>query len=1214
MSEPKKIEAALSGIRDQASFVQDLLIDTLHWPIDDNIEKLEDMSFAWTADELKVDGLDKYLAGSQIWQIQRLEHNQEWGIFIIEFQNDKLFTAGRGLTTPLRKILRGLVPNARRQPNLPAWKHDNLLFICTYNYQHYRFAYFKPAKHKGQAEPLSTFGWDCGDATLRTVREYNLPFLVWSDDPKQQQWRDAFNVEKVTKGFYNEVAKLFTDLVGGSRKQGSKTYDGQNLLILPDGQNDTMRKEFAVRLMGRLVFCWFMKKKTSQADKPLIPDLLLSTKSVKSKNIVGGYYHGILEPLFFEILNKKTKERDAKYQIEPWSTIPFLNGGLFTSHDDDFYEPNDVGYSKHINTLIIPDDWFIQLFSVFEMYNFTIEESTPLDIEVAVDPEILGRIFENLLAEINPETGETARKSTGSYYTPRPIVEYMVDESIKQFLLAKTKISEEIISSLLSYAQDGADLTNAQRDAILGAIDKIKIIDPACGSGAFPMGILQKILLILQKVDPDSKKWLSMILAKVENSVARKELEKELKCETLNYIHKLGIIQNSIYGVDIQPIAVDISKLRFFLSLIVDQNINDKETNRAVKPLPNLEFKFVCANSLIALPKQDEQHTMFEDKDSIDELQKLRDEYLSSYGTEKKTIEEKFRKVQTKMSMHSSNWSGKETQTSKLSQWNPFSHESCTWFDAKWMFGIKDGFDIVIANPPYYRIQGIQQTQPQFMDYYRTHYKSAKGNFDLYALFIERGYQLLNRAGHFSYIVPHKFFQASFGSALRKLLTIAKALQQIVRFGAEQVFDEATTYTCLLFLSAKQNDHFELLEIKSLERGEEVLNAARQRKEHSDYSLDSLPMPELVNDTSDWDFAISEQNSILKRLRQHPQTLADITRKIFVGLQTSFDKIFVLETISQNGNILKCYSKELEQEVEIEASSTKPFLMGKDVHRYEKAEPKNVVIFPYEIGNGKAELLSQTSLRKEFPLTWDYLKKNKLKLQARENGRFADNWHAFSRPQNLAEFAFPKIMTPDICGKPEMTLDSSGTLYHTTTIYSFVFKDEIKRNVKFLLGVMNSKTMWYFVSMTGAVLRGDYLRFKTEYLKPFPIPEATPRHEELIEILVDYILFLKAQKEPGDKNMAAELKVAASYFEQLIDAIVYELYIPEEFTDQAMLPSRLLSAIKLPLIKSLKGAKLAALIDVFKQLNDPNHPIRKMAFFIDNLATVRTIEAKSKNL
>lgn len=365
-------------------------------------------------------------------------------------------------------------------------------------------------------------------------------------------------------------------------------------------------------------------------------------------------------------------------------------------------------------------------------------ESSTIDIEISVDPEMLGRIFENLLAEINPETGETARKSTGSYYTPRPIVEYMVDESLKQYLKTQTppslypshqgreissslagKLSSNIpsptvgegkgegeslddkLSRLLSYGDYEVDLTETEKDAIIDALDKVKIIDPACGSGAFPMGILHKMLLILQKIDPESKKWLSKKLPRIDNKLLRHEVEAELKKKNWDYIHKLGIIQYSIYGVDIQPIAVEISKLRFFLSLIVDERVDDTKPNRGIVPLPNLEFKFVAANSLIGLPKA--EGGLAESHSDIEKLRELREAYFTAYGDEKRRIEKEFKETQGRMFLHALNWQATRSQTYKLSEWNPFEDTAASWFDAEWMFGVTDGYDITIGNPPYVR-------------------------------------------------------------------------------------------------------------------------------------------------------------------------------------------------------------------------------------------------------------------------------------------------------------------------------------------------------------------------------------------------------------------------------------------------------------------------------------------------------------------------------
>ncbi|MBU3955073.1 hypothetical protein KJ633_01290, partial [bacterium] len=549
---------------------------------------------------------------------------------------------------------------------------------------------------------------------------------------KQGQVKDAddlkhrFSIEVVNKEFYTEIAILFTKLAGGKRDVGRRKYDEKGCLKLPSTSNDTVRKEFAVRLIGRLVFCWFLKKKKSESGVSLIQEDVLSSEVVSNES---GYYHKILEPLFFQALNTPVDKREKAFRITPWSQIPFLNGGLFSPHSHDYYEQGVMGISKNINTLKIPDGWFKDLFQIFETYNFTIDENTSMDVELSIDPEMLGRIFENLLAEISPETGESARKATGSYYTPRPIVEYMVDESLKQYLLTKTQLKNEIISSLLAYEAEAITLPDSQKEEILNALDSIKIIDPACGSGAFPMGVLQKILLILQKVDPDSKKWMEKKLSKIEDPFVKKSFME--KSENFNFIHKLGIIKDAIYGVDIQPIAVEVSKLRFFLSLIVDEIVDDNKKNRGVEPLPNLEFKFVCANSLIGLPKGERHQTSFFEErpeinedarhdieawtnNKIKELKKIRDEYLLSYGNEKRKLEEKFKSIQAELFKSAIKSKSVATQSGALSTWKPFSDEKCEWFDPEWMFGTTDGFDIVIANPPYGFRKVLSAEEKQF--------------------------------------------------------------------------------------------------------------------------------------------------------------------------------------------------------------------------------------------------------------------------------------------------------------------------------------------------------------------------------------------------------------------------------------------------------------------------------------------------------------------
>ena len=279
--------------------------------------------------------------------------------------------------------------------------------------------------------------------------------------------KDAFSVEKVNKEFYGHVARFFYRLTGYNHPMEMK------LPSVPDEDKKTYQ-EFVVRLIGRAIFCWFLKYKRSPNGESLIPESILSSEAVRQNS---QYYHSVLEKLFFEVLNAQIKERKGDI-FENADKIPFLNGGLFEPHKDDFYP------GKPLFNLVIPDGWFEQFFEILEQYNFTIDENSTIDADVSVDPEMLGRIFENLLAEVNPKTGETARKATGSYYTPRTIVDYMVDQSLKQYLMTKTNISEDKIASLLSYEAEDVSLTDVEKYSVISALDEIKIIDPACGSGA----------------------------------------------------------------------------------------------------------------------------------------------------------------------------------------------------------------------------------------------------------------------------------------------------------------------------------------------------------------------------------------------------------------------------------------------------------------------------------------------------------------------------------------------------------------------------------------------------------------------------------------------------------------------------------------------------------------------------------------------------------
>ena len=286
-------------------------------------------------------------------------------------------------------------------------------------------------------------------------------------------------------------------------------------------------------------------------------------------------------------------------------------------------------------------------FEELEKYNFTIDENSVTDVEVSVDPEMLGRIFENLLAEIDPDSGESARKATGSFYTPREIVDYMATESLVQYLHNKTAIHQDTLRPIFKMMDEQKlNFSPKETESILDALDKVKILDPACGSGAFPMGVLQKIVQALQKLDENAEWWKKRQVSRITNAIVKKQLKEKLESSGVEYARKIGIIQNSLYGVDIQPVAAEISKLRCFLSLIVDENIDEDKPNRGIEPLPNLEFKFVTADTLVNLPDASQQRGLFDHFEEMQELEELRNEYIQSYGTKKGRIKERFLKVQ----------------------------------------------------------------------------------------------------------------------------------------------------------------------------------------------------------------------------------------------------------------------------------------------------------------------------------------------------------------------------------------------------------------------------------------------------------------------------------------------------------------------------------------------------------------------------------------
>lgn len=629
---------------------------------------------------------------------------------------------------------------------------------------------------------------------------------------------NRFSVEIVNKQFYNEIALAFTKLVGGQRD--GKTYEKE--LNLHGMTDQNKYAEFAVRLIGRIVFCWFLKEKKSESGIPLIPESMLALDAVNGSN---NYYHDTLEPLFFELLNTSQLRRKGKFaQEEFYMQIPYLNGGLFSPHTDDQYHFSPELQSGQYGLVTIPNEWFVRFYETLGQYNFTVDENTSYDIELSIDPEMLGRIFENLLAEINPETGENAKKSTGSFYTPRDIVDYMVDSSILEYLKTKTGIDEVKLRALISYSKEDDELavfSTPEKKALINALYTVTVLDPACGSGAFPIGMLQKIVYMLQEIDPEANLWFDKAM---ENAplLLKREFEKKFNAGSLDYIRKLTVIQNSIFGIDIQPIAVEIARLRCFLSLVIEEKVYDDEPNRGINPLPNLDFKFIIANTLVKLPydidlktgkADDAQLSAFERQDHIAQLKSVREEYFSANDVESKNaLKLEFSEIQKAMLQETlSNHKVASARYQALFQWAPFDNVSSSWFDPEWMFGIKDGFDIVIANPPYVSVKGISVADKER---FRKAFRSAKGRFNLFTLMIEKGILLLKPKGILTYIQPEGLFTNVEYRHIRKILIEQGRISKVVLFD-KRVFDAAVDTAILLYVNTRDMNN-QILVYKNL--------------------------------------------------------------------------------------------------------------------------------------------------------------------------------------------------------------------------------------------------------------------------------------------------------------------------------------------------------------------------------------------------------------
>lgn len=946
------------------------------------------------------------------------------------------------------------------------------------------------------------------------------------------------------------------------------------------------------------------------------------------------------------------KDPDAALQL--YGTIPFLNGGLFECLDReltdlDFQRNPDLkklavkegngwvlridGFSRRSEAQpTVPNKLFFGgeqhvdlnadlatkgkeydvhgLIDIFNQYKFTVDENTPVEEEVALDPELLGKVFENLLASYNEDTKTTARKQTGSFYTPREVVDYMVDEALVAYFERQLdpKATDETLAprlrQLLSYADEEFALSDDEKVKLIAAIERLTILDPACGSGAFPMGALAKLVHLLKKLDTDNILWRAQNRAPLEGQLREagkipdpnmredkvEEAEAALakfdrdfsEANYPDYTRKLYLIEKCIHGVDIQPIAVQIAKLRFFISLIVSQKVDDTKDNRNITALPNLETKIVAADSLIPIDKPEQMGLRdFAIDDKEKELASANEHYFAARTGKTKR---KWRDRIFTMRDELANLLEKDRFLSKgaarqLVHWNPFDQNAAAgFFDPEWMFQLKDGFDVVIGNPPYIRHEVIRDLTPILKNVY--HYECASSRADLYVFFYERSIRLLKPGGVLSFITSNKWYRAKYGEGLRQFMSTNSRIRRIIDFGDEEVFT-AIAYPTIVIATRREQI------VKVSPKGEELLalnwsHDIPVESFPSVFAAESfaVPLAELKKDG--WQLEPPIKRLLLSHIRNAGTPLGEYVHgRLYRGVITGLNEAFVIDVATRN---------QLIAEDPKSADLIKPYIRGRDVKRWRTEwAGLYLIVVPF----GFHEELSR------YPAILRHLSQFENELRKRgqctssRSGKGEGQHHWLELDNNpkesyLSEFERPKIFVPAIEDGVEYAPDMDGYFGNDKT--NIIVADDWR----YVVAILNSSVSWWITQQTFSGKQGGFYEFKPMYVSQLPIPSATAPQKCVFDGLVNVVL-----------------KTRDPRIDQLINGLVYELFFPEDLHKANIHLFTEAEKAAITKLASLEGEELiAAASKLAEKIFSTNHPIYGMLFDLQGLDVVRIIEGR----
>lgn len=986
-------EDALASVRDKGTLFA-FLRDYLHWPLDP-----ED-TFTYQCDTPSGEKIPANL--------ERLVPFSGDDPFIIMLAE---FPAGFK-RADLREILRGVRREMKSSGRYGNRGIEEIIFICTTpgsgGYQAVSFAHFR--ERAGRQPVLSVFGWDRDRIReTRTVREYNLPplqaernllgLLDW-DRLTVDRWLSAWNIELVTEKFYRDFHRFLSEAA-----EKITGIDGDAKML------------FTQKLFDRLLFIRFIEKKgwlRLHDRQDYLRALWEAYDDARAAE--DNFYRDRLKIVFFVGLNNpQRRDLGAISQgvlQDVIGIVPYLNGGLFNQEDD---RELLIRYPE----LAVPDEAIRPfLDGLLYAYNFTVTESTPDDIEVAVDPEMLGKVFEELMNEVTGDTGDSRRHEIGAYYTPRPIVSFMCREALKGYLGGGEAIAR--------FVDDGEADELPHPEEILRRLQEVRVCDPACGSGAYLLGMMQEImrlrrlLFVSRRVDPRS-----------------------------DYQRKLEIIQQNLYGVDIEPAAVEIARLRLWLSLVVD--------SPDPVPLPNLDYKIGCGNSLTAPNPELPGATLFRHAD-VQEFTRLKAEYADpDYVGSKADLKRRIDDLRAAIAR------GEHERPVDGFDWRV---EFAEVFDIE--NTSRRGFDVILANPPYVRHELIRDQKPKLREIYNNLFC---GTADLYVFFYYRALQLLKRDGMLVFISSNKWLRTGYGAKLRAHIASSMCVKSITDFGDLPVFQSATAYP-MIIVAQKVNRQNGLIftAVPSLDDPYPDVPAI--------LATFGAELPSEAISESDW--KLTDPSSII-RFRRMSSAGTPLTKyvkeELYSGIKTGMNDAFIIDDRKRT---------ELVTADPRSAEIIKPLITGKDIRKW-LAQPHGQWLIVTPIG---VDI-------KRYPAIFAHLTQWKTELETRcDQGNY---WWELRPCDYYNAFSKPKIVFPDIAKESRFSFDTSGAFLGNTA-YIIPLTD------LYLLGILNSQVVLDFYLELSSQVRGGYLRFIRQYVEQIPVPDAPEAERTTIATLVQKCL------------------------------------------------------------------------------------------------------------